>query len=215
MLENFESVSAIDDAALDRLLTIRVPGDWEFGTFEFLPEGYVDSPNFARILRAASLQNHGHAFRRFMKRLAKAAANDQAGLSQKLEGYIAEFKLRAAPNSNEGSDHRIALAFGAIYAAGKLAQKFGVIPESFKPGNTALAAYRLHLAERHSVLTPLERLKQLARSPNVLHIDSSADQVERAERAKFALATLYTQQGYRALRIHPNMISTAIPGWAS
>ena len=213
MLENFESISAIDDAALDRLLAIRVPSDWEHGTFEFLPEGYVDSANFARTLRAAALQNHGHAFRRFIKKLVKEAETDQAGLSQKLEGYIAEFKSRAAPNSNEGSDHRIALAFGAIYAAGKLAQEFGVIPETFKPGKTALAAYRLHLAERHSVLTPLERLLQIANSPQTLLIDKNADREEQARKAESALATLHLRPDCRELKIRPGKIQTAWPGW--
>ena len=213
MLDVLESVSAVEDAALDRLLTLRIPDDWEYGTFKFLPDDYDDAPTYAAALKAAAIGNHGHAFRKFVKCLVQSENTDPAGLRDEISSYVAEFKRKAGPTSNEGTDHRIVLAFAAIYVAGKLAQKFRVIPASFRPGRTALQTYRLHMAERQSVLTPLQQLERLARSDRTLRIDPDADRQERAANAQSALATIYLKDGHREMRVSPKCIEAALPGF--
>lgn len=213
MLDLYDKISGIDDAALDRLLTIRVPEEWCHGTFEAIPKGYEHSPEFATALRAGAIENHGHAFRKFMKTLTKAVAKDRDGLLTKLEAHVSEFVRRAALLSTDGTDYRIVQAFAAIYAAGKLAVEFESLPSIFKPGKTALAAYRLHLAERKSVKTPLERLEELAASAQVLRIDERKDDSNLSAKATASLATLHSKSDRRELRIHPSKIEAALPGF--
>lgn len=134
-------------AAADRLITLPVDlSRRPFGVFDSLPANCKSSGVLAQYLMRAAIKHHGHAIRKFLKKLVKARAADENGLRRKIRRHVEKFQEKAGVNFNDGSAVRVAEAFGIVYAAGKLAQKFGVLPAELDPCAAALASYQLHLA---------------------------------------------------------------------
>lgn len=213
MLDLIDQHNENDVAAADRLLTIKVPAEWKAGVYESVPATFDDGPTFAKALMDVARKNHGTAYLHFMQKLVKLAAKDREALEQRLEGDIAEFIRRSGQNVREGTDYRIAASFGAVYAAGKLAKEFGTLPKAFNPGRTALAAYRLHLAERIDRAPFVERLLELAKRPDILDVSDIPDGSDVRAAATAALGTLHKKPDCVELRIHPSKIRQAFGDW--
>ncbi len=149
-------------AAADRLLTLHLDDARQYGVFDFLPKGYASSSQFAQDLMRAADANHGHAIKRFLARLVAETTSDEGALRDKIQGYIDRFCEKAAVDKNDGSEVRVASAFGLVFAAGKLAQEYDVLPHELRPKAAALTSFRLHVDGAQATVRPFaQRLGML------------------------------------------------------
>ena len=160
----------VSDAAADRLLTLPLD-DREFGIFDNLPDGWPTSRDMADHLIMITASHHGVAMRAFLRRLVEDRAADEAALKRRIGKLMAEFRRRVGVNQNNGSAIRVADTFGLIFAAGKLAQRYGALPRELRCGRAALAAYELNRSTATDAPSMLDRLIKLAKTPGVITID--------------------------------------------
>ena len=155
----------------DRLITLPLSEDRSFGIFDSLPDDYTSASEFAEDLMRAASANHGHAMRRFVKKLVKARIANEPGLQSEIRAFIHEFREKAGINSNNGSDVRVADAFGLVYAAGELAQRFGALPKELRPAAAALWCYQMHRAYMEAEYKPFsKRLANIASGKRVIRV---------------------------------------------
>lgn len=163
--------SATSAAAKDRLLTIPIDPARRHGIFDKLPEGCVNGSEAISRLQALVLDHHGLAIRRFLNRLVRERARGEEALKQEIDAGLHRFRDAVGVDANDGSEARVADAFGLIYVAGVLAVRYGGLPKSIDPLKAAIEVYRLNRASAGRLPTNFERLQHLAHHPRSLHID--------------------------------------------
>jgi len=133
----------------EKVLTIPLAEDRPHGIFDKLPEG-MTGHSFANQLVDAAQVNFGLAMPRYVKALVKASAKDREKVIEQINRHIAQFRKRAGVGTNNGAEVRVADAFGLVYAAGRLAKDYEVLPSDLNCLAAALACYRLNRAHhRH------------------------------------------------------------------
>lgn len=145
------------EAATVRLITINADAGAGYGVFDYLPHGYGSSGEAVLAMRAALADNHGHSIDIFLSRLVDRLKRDQSDILARIERNQKEFMKRSGVSANDGMSHRRALAFAAIYAAGRLAQHFGALPLKAL-GKSVMACYVRSLAAI-SGTTAIERVQ--------------------------------------------------------
>lgn len=165
-----ETHSDVANAASDRLISISVPpGD--AGVFGKLPDGVDSYRQFTLSLETAMSQQFGTAMPKFLKELVQARHTGEKDLRNFIRRRIDRFKTKAGVNDNNGSDVRVAEAFGLVYAAGALAKRYGVLPKGFKCLGAALHCYT-NFRSTVPIRQPLaNRLIAIARRPETIKID--------------------------------------------
>ena len=208
------SLGAESEAIMDRLITLPLLADRPHGIFEFRPLSYPTTGAFADALKAGAAEHYGHALPAFLEKLVERERRKPGVLQQRVQMCIDEFIKRCGANANDGSQKRVAEAFGLVYAAGRLAKDAGVLPASYRPGRAALAAYRLHRAHGRPVVSFDDRLRALLADPSTIDLAQTpfaslqADQVERCS------AFIYTgKTGRRELAIPVKRIELVFPDW--
>jgi len=202
----------VADAAFDRLMTLEVP-DRCTGVFDFIPEGYANAEAFANRQEKAAHRHHGHAIRQFLAELVNERARGEKRLLRQIDKHMKAFRTKAA--SLEGvSTGRVAEAFALVYAAGKLAQRYGALPNDWHCGRAALACYRqmLEMSKRRPSFDLL--LDAVLRKPGVVDLDCS--NVERLDDNALAAIPAFlktNRNGQREVLFHPPTLEEAIPGW--
>jgi len=109
------------------VLTIPIADDRPHGIFDRIPEG-MDGHGYVTQLLNAAHTNFGHAMPKFIKKPVKAAAKDRDTVIEQINRHIAHFRKRAGVDVNNGAEVRVADAFGLVYAAGRLAKDYEVLP---------------------------------------------------------------------------------------
>ncbi|MXO66670.1 DUF927 domain-containing protein [Altericroceibacterium endophyticum] len=169
-------------AAMDRLLTLPVP-DNGYGIFDSLPERFSSGSEFSQSLEAAMTRYYGTALRRFIRILVKRRAEDEKKLREDIAESLEKFRAKAEVDLNNGSAVRVCDAFGLVYAAGRLARRYKVLPLSYMPAAITLEMYRRHLGSRDE-RSPVQTVLDLVGSPNVLKVKAgklpalSRDEIE-------------------------------------
>jgi len=123
------------------------------------------------------------------------------------------FRLEVGVDENDGSETRVADAFGLVYAVGLLAIGYRAVSPRIDPLEAALACYKLNKASRNK--KPLSHLKQLTS----LAEDWDALQVSRGklteltdfevEEASVIVRT--RRDGRRELLFTPGQLARAFP----
>ena len=131
-----------------RLISIPVPSDG-FGAFASVPEGFESASDYAQRLGTRAGQYYGSAIRAFLAALVRARAADEAALKAKLQRSITTFVEATGVDRNDGAAMRVVNAFAAVYAAGRLARSYGVLPKAWRSLRAALLpCYQRSLALR-------------------------------------------------------------------
>lgn len=202
-------------AAADRLITIPIPADRPHGLFDSIPDGFTSGSDFARTLIAAADLNHGHAIRRFLRRLVNARATNEGRLKSDIAALIARFCEKAEVDTTDGSAMRVAEAFGIVYAAGEVARRYGALPQRLRCGPAVLACYRLHLAKDAHIQSFASILAEITERDDV--IDLGKGKVTGIDPIVLASAPAFVRErgGKRELWIRPSRINALIPRWDS
>lgn len=196
----------VADAAFDRLMTLEVPKDRSTGVFDFIPEGYAGAEAFANRQEKAAHRHHGHAMRLFLTELVNERARGEKRLLRKIAKHMKAFRTKAA--SLEGvSTGRVAEAFALVYAAGKLAQRYGALPDDWNCGRAAHACYRqmLEMPKRRPSFDLL--LDAVLRKPGIVDLDCSSP--ERLDNKAFAAVPAFlktSRNGRREVLFHPSTL---------
>lgn len=199
-------------AATDRLISIPISPDRPWGVFDYLPKGFDSASSYAAQVTQAAVSFHGRAFVRFISHLVQARAANENALRATIRKHVSTFTAHAKVDANNGSQIRVAEAFGLVYAAGRLAQSYGALPASWRVGPAVLATYSLY---RASIALPPpfdERLAGLARSK---HVAQAGDRRARlaVDPSSDVVGIVQSLGSARYLYIPANKIERAFPDW--
>lgn len=115
----------VDDAY--RVRSIDVPAEiGPYGVFSTL-HGRADGDAFSKLLQRRARASFGTAGEEFLERLTADLAKDGEGLRARLRGWQDRYR-RKAPAARTTADGRVQDRFALIYAAGKLAAHYGILP---------------------------------------------------------------------------------------
>jgi len=199
-------------AATDRLMTITVP-QGDSGVFGPLPEGCGSYRDFTAGLESAMTEQFGTAMPRFLRRLVSARHSDEAALQGELQADITFFKDRIGINNNNGSDVRVAEAFGLVYAAGNLARKYRVLPQAFDCLEAVEICYANFRGKVPIRQTLPERILAIAARTETMMIDmANLPRLTDAE-LEAAGAFIRTVKGERLILMTPSFGRRMFPDW--
>jgi hypothetical protein len=202
----------VANAASDRLMSITVP-EGDAGVFGALPEGFANYRQFTLALETAMAEQYGTAMPKFLNALVRARLADEQRLKDRIRQRIDRFKLEIGANQNNGSDDRVAEAFGLVYAAGDFARTRGVLPEGLDCLGAAVHCYtnfRATVPVRQSLP---ERLLAIATRPQTMTIDRRNFLRLTVKRMKEAGAFIREVKGEKLLLMIPEFGARMFPDW--
>jgi hypothetical protein len=110
-----------------RLLEIKVTKD--FPVFSSGGRDTAESAARVRHLKRRSRKYGGSASRAFLRQLVEDRSNDEAALIKRIKRYTQEgMNLIGLPSHADSMDFRIAMQVAIVYATGRLAHRYGVLP---------------------------------------------------------------------------------------
>lgn len=115
------------DAVLARFLTLPSEAG-DFGVFDTIPPGCADAGAAVDGLKQALVENHGCAANAFLSRWVKARRIDEAALKAKLEKHRDRFLRWVSVDPHDRAGNRRARSYAMIYAAGRLAKEWRILP---------------------------------------------------------------------------------------
>jgi hypothetical protein len=129
----------IDDAHRGRLIDVPLPAS-DDGIFEDL-HGFKDKAKLTKHLIDIALEHHGVASLHFLAKLTEWRARDEKGLRRMLARQRRIYLRQARRLETFGRDlTRIHEKFATIYAAGRLAMRFRLLPWGLEDLRDALLA---------------------------------------------------------------------------
>lgn len=204
----------VANAATDRLMTITIP-EGDAGVFGSLPSGYDSYRQFTLMLEEAMSRQYGTAMPKFLKALVSQRDKDDAKLKARIRQHIDTFKREVGVNENNGSDVRVAEAFGLAYAAGEFARHFRILPADFDCLGAAVHCY-VNFRSTVPVRQPLpERLLAIASRPETMRIDRRALPELTDEQVEAAGAFIRMVKGETLLLMTPTFGNRMLPDWNS
>lgn len=206
------SDSEIARLLADKLISLEVASTRPFGIFDRLPDGFTSTSEFTNALVKAASENHGHAIRLFLARLVQERAANEAALRSAIEKHITTFRLKARVDQNDGAAAKVADAFGLVYAAGKLAQRWGIVPDVWRCGSAVLTCYTCHLMRRAPNRRFEDRLEALAAHPGTMHLRKGSKAPEAAE-IKAGCAFIRHRSVGRELVVRQRAVEQMFPDW--
>jgi len=202
----------VANAATDRLMSIVVPpGD--AGVFGPLSSHYETYGQFTRSLEAAMAEQHGTAMAKFLRALVRDREGDESRLKRNIRRRIDRFKREVGVNDNNGSDVRVAEAFGLVYAAGAFAQHYRVLPEEFDCLAAAVHCYNNFRATVPIRQSLPERLLAIAGRPETVTIDPRNLTTMTKQEMDVAGAFLREIKGETHLLLTPEFGRKVFPDW--
>lgn len=201
-------------AAADRLITIPIATDRKYGVLEHLPDGYEYAADFVRDLLHASSKHYGVAIHAYIRALVNACAQDRTEVMEDIELRMRFFRKRMHKQFPETRKRRVIEAFALVFAGGRMAQKFGVLPKTakFDCFAAAEACYRMHLQRGSAGLTFMERLKRLADEEDIPNLGQG--EVPEITDEQYERGLFLRDRGASQLMIRTDRIERYFQDWA-
>lgn len=199
-------------AGQDDIITLMLkPGA---NVFSNTPEG-VSAAKYSDDLLAQAAAQHGTAYPAFITALTSALAQDETAVKVALAKYQARFAAKIDRTIAGNNDHHVVRAIGAAYAAGRLAVKFGILPQSFKASSAALLACTLFSQGQRIPISFRDRLENLIADGAVVHLNAASQSDTQAEAVNAALGSVSLKPSGRIIRVWYSKIYEAFHDWAS
>ncbi|WP_295525994.1 DUF927 domain-containing protein [Novosphingobium sp. Chol11] len=202
------------NAASDRLMSITIP-EGDAGVFGALPSGYGSFREFTLALETGMAEQYGTAMPKFLRALVRARHRGESKLLTNIWRKIGDFKHHVGVNENNGSDVRVAEAFGLVYAAGFYARLKRVLPQDFDCLGAAVhcySNYRSTVPVRQSLP---ERLRAIAGRPETMTIDRQSLPTISDEEMEQAGAFIRAVKGETLLLMTASFGIRMFPDWQS
>ncbi len=208
------SHAAETTAIADRLITLPVLSERPFGVFDRCPEGYSSTGAFADALRVAASQHYGHAMPAYLTYLVERQAKAPEKLRRAIADYMGRFVERSGADQNDGSQLRVAEAFGLVFTAGCLAKAAGVLPDNYRCMRSALAIFELHRNHGRVPVSFQDRLQALIRHPDTINLaELDIGTLSTAVHKACSVYLYRGRSGGRELLIPAEYINRVFPGW--
>jgi hypothetical protein len=168
------------------LITLRIDPKRQYGVFDHRCRRLRGiAARSAELARAASLA-HGTAMPAFLNGLTRALATDELALRRSIEARASRFLRAVRPDADDNTEMHTAKAFAVLYAVGRLAKDYGVLPTDWNCVVLMRRAYRMHQAFTPARRTFDDELLDLEDTPGTLKVDRqmerpSAKQIEAAD----------------------------------
>ncbi len=213
----FEALKAIDtdtaNAALQRLMPLRI-ADGAFGVFDFVPDGFTTSGEFAAYLEETINRQYGTPMRSFLRELVNAHAQDPKGFQAKLRKLIGRFAKKVGVAATSRGKTRATTTFGLLYAAGVLAKRWDILPKKWQCMSACVAGYRNYQAQLPAQTPLLTRLATIAARSQTMDLREGDRPSLTDEQIEEAGAFLITGVGGRVeLLITHDLRSEYFPDW--
>ena len=202
------------NAASDRLMSITVPDD-DAGVFGELPAAIQSYRQFTQALEKGMGEHFGTAMPKFLRLLVRAYNEAPDKLIAGIRNRVAKFKAHICANENNGSDVRVAEAFGLVYAAGCLARHYKVLPQEWRSLDAAAQCYsnfRSTVPVRQSLP---ERLLAIAERPETMQIDRHDLPALTEKQMENAGAFIRTVKGEKLLLMTTSFGKLMFPDWGA
>lgn len=198
-------------AAADRLLTIRADAGTGNGVFSHIPDAYEGAAELINAVMTGARRNHGVAIRAYLERLVQDEAEDAVKLQALLSSWAGDFIQRVTRHRASGSESRTVQVFSLVYAAGKLAQSYGILPTEWMCGGAVETCFRRHIEEKTlSLGSAPDRILAYAALPDVKAVDSLGDVSTAALRRRAGV--LVGKGPNRELVLHPDALRERLSG---
>lgn len=169
-----ESLSHLDmetrAAALDRLLPLAVDPKNELGIFDFLPDAFATSGEFARHIEQRMQVLFGMPIRRLIHTVVNARARDADAFHASLNDDIREFEATLGVAASTQGRTRPSSTFGLFFAVGQIAKRRNILPDTWDCMAACVAAYRNYQAQLPECTPLTARLAMIASRPETLNL---------------------------------------------
>ncbi|PCG15433.1 hypothetical protein COA07_00015 [Sphingomonas adhaesiva] len=196
-----------------RTVTLTVGDDRPLGIFDCLPEGDTLS-TFTHRIEAEAERNQGHLLHQFVSNLTQELADDEGRLRAVLRKRMSDFKRRAGGDDGNACAHANEEVFALIYAVGRLAKDWGLLPGTIVVGRAVEGCYRHFLQTPPPRLSFDELLTSLADAPDTVHLGYK-QAYRDAEDVKAANVVVRHHKAKRELMVRVSAIERVIPHWSA
>ena len=128
----------IRQAAATRIISLKFDGP----LLKNVPAGFISTQEVAHGIARHAATFYGAGSRAFVERMIAERVADEEGFRQRVAKLIERFEQNAPPHPH--GSKRLRTSFGLIYAAGKLAEQWGILPsKSANVQKSVVAMYDL------------------------------------------------------------------------
>jgi hypothetical protein len=196
-----------------RTITLTVGDDRPLGIFDCLPEGET-LPSLTHLTEIQAERNQGHLLHQFVSRLTQELAADEDRLRATLLKRMNEFKCRAGGDDGGARVRTIEDTFALIYAVGRLAKDWALLPDTIAVGPTVQGCFRRFLQAPPPRLSFDELLVSLAKAADTVHLGYNQPKRE-AEEIEAADVVVRHHKAGPELMVRVHAIERAIPHWSA
>lgn len=198
------------DMAQVHQVVLTVGPDRQYGIFDRLPKGFESAQDAAAALDTAARRYHGTAIRSYLEQLVAARFTSEGALRKLIADRVLRFRTAANVDLNDQAEVRVADAFGLLFAAGRLAQQYGVLPDSWRIGATLIRCYRNNRWHQVPSAPLVDRLHALAASDEVVDLTANEDAAFPEAAAAARMYVKHTIRGTELL-IRQDAIASVLP----
>jgi len=194
-------------------LPLHIPCDKPYGIFTHCDGHGERMADYVDDLSQAAAKNHGHVARQFVEQLLK-----RGGVVAELKKYVDEARRKLNADLSNGDQLRDIDIFATTYAAGKLAQKFRLLPKEWKIGSAVRHCIKLAECCPRLSETPDQMVLRLAKDKKAIEITAKRPNRPACPKklARIEEAPLYIKQcasGENEVWVRPSAIANLWPGW--
>lgn len=210
-LKSFDADTA--GAALQRLMPLRITNN-EIGVFDFVPKRFASSGAFVDYLEGVIKEQYGTPFARFLQELVNARAEDADKFQRQLERSIDQFATKVGIAVTARGKTRVTTTFGLLYAAGKLAKRWKILPKEWQCLQACVAGYRNYQRQLPAQTPFVTRLLAIATRPQTMDLRKKERPNLTDEQVREAGAFLVSGTGDRTeLLMTDDLCRHYFPDW--
>lgn len=198
------------DMAQIHQVVLTVGQDRQYGIFDRLPKGFESAQDAAAALDTAARRYHGTAIRSYLEQLVAARFTSEGALRKLIVDNVLRFRAAANVDLNDQAEVRVADAFGLLFAAGRLAQRYEVLPANWRIGPSLMRCYREHRWHQVPSAPLVDRLRALAASDEVVDLSANEDAAFPEAAADARMYVKHTIRGTELL-IRQDAIASVLP----
>jgi hypothetical protein len=198
--------------AQERINTLEIAPERQHGLLDRLPEPFSSAPEYTLFLREQVACHHGLVLHKFVERLVRVRSRDETRLKHGIRRHIAQFRKNSRCDLSDVHAVRVADDFGLIYAAARLAQRWGYLPAEWDVGPQLLVCYRDFHTPRVPLMSFDQELRDLVQAPDALHIGHNQPDPDTETLANADIIVVH-RSTHLELIIRPTAIEGRIRNW--
>ena len=202
----------IGQEASKRLIRVALDDAQPLGIFNRLPKDVTSASELAQRLTTSSRLYYGRVVGHFIRRLVDERTADPLVLKAAINKQIEAFLRHTEVDRNNLAETDVARSFAIVYAAGRLAHAWNILPSMWRCGPAAMACYRMRRIAQPARRSFAEVLQELAADPSAVHLGHGHDTPSEEAVAAAEMFVRHSSKSRRLL-IRTTAIAGKIPFW--